>query len=136
MLRFLEYYIFYILFILFLSVSIRVNFVRNTRRRFTSRSYVHLAERTFRQDTSRSSRIRSCIRRDGGGGDGGGAGVERAERSLIVRPSLRLQCRRIRCTFSPAAGERADGRPRPPLHRRAGERPCAVAVVRRPMHRV
>lgn len=51
-----------------------------------------------------------------------GAGVKRAERSLIARPSLRLQCRRIRCTFSPAAGKRADGRPRPPLHRRAGER--------------
>lgn len=54
-------------------------------------------------------------------------GVRRVERSLIARPSLRLQCRRIRCTFSPAAGGRAAVCSR---RRSAGDAGCRLRAIK------
>lgn len=53
--------------------------------------------------------------------------VQRVERSLIARPSLRLQCRRIRCTFSPAAGDRAAVCSR---RRSAGDAGCRLRAIK------
>jgi len=61
--------------------------------RFRFRSYVRVSHAARSETRTATRSLTSSARRA-------------IERSLIARPSLRLQCRCIRCTFSPAASAR------------------------------